>query len=151
MNSLDALPRRALYLGCAVLFITGSIWAVLRYLAVQVGLEERAAMAGADFAMKVHGAAAMLALVLIGTLLPRHVSHGMKNARNKPSGIGMLSFFGVLSVSGYFLYYAGSDELRSVNSWIHLVVGLALPGIVLAHVVCRLPRARAALAAGNAR
>jgi Kef-type K+ transport system membrane component KefB len=151
VNRLDLLHRRALYAVCVVLFITGCAWAVLHYLHAHLGLGEQASMAQAVLAMKVHGAAAMLALVLIGTVLPRHVNHGLRNARNKPSGIGMLCVLALLSVSGYFLYYAGSEEFRSFNSWAHLAAGLALPAVGLAHVVRRLPGARAALVAESAR
>ena len=150
MNRLDILHRRALYLVCGVLLVTGCLWAVLHYLPLQLGLDEHGSMADAVLAMKVHGAAAMLALVLIGAVLPRHVQQGLKSARNKTTGIGMLSVLAVLSVSGYFLYYAGSEEFRSINSWLHLAAGLMLPAVVIAHVGCRLPRPRA-LAAENAR
>ncbi len=151
MNRLDVLHRRALYLVCGVLFVTGALWALIHYLPVQLGLDERASMADAVVAMKVHGAAAMLVLVLIGTVLPRHVQQGLKNARNRRTGVGMLSVFAVLSVSGYFLYYAGSEEFRSFNSWLHLAAGLALPAMVFAHVARRVRAIRAAFAAENAR
>ena len=151
MNRLDILHRRALYLVCAVLLITGCLWAVLHYLPAAMGMDEQTSMADAVLAMKVHGAAAMLALVLVGAVLPRHVNQGLKNTRNRPSGIGMLCVFALLAVTGYFLYYAGSETFRSMNSWLHLAAGMVLPAIVAGHVARRLSLARAALAAENAR
>ncbi len=151
MNRLDILHRRSLYSICAVLFVTGCLWAVLHYLPGVLGMDERTSMADAALAMKVHGAAAMLALVLVGAVLPRHVNHGLKNSLNKPSGIGMLSVLAMLAVTGYFLYYAGSETFRSMNSWAHLMAGLALPAVVAVHVLRRVSSARAALAAGTAR
>ncbi len=151
MNRLDILHRRALYLVCAVLFVTGCVWAVLHYLPGALNMDEHASMAEAVIAMKAHGAAAMFALVLIGTVLPRHVNQGLKNPRNKRSGIGMLSVFALLAVTGYFLYYAGSETFRSMNSWAHLAAGLALPAIGFAHLLRRVSRARATLAAESAR
>src|SRR6516165_12761889 len=42
--------------------------------------------------------------------------------------------FGILSVTGYGLYYAGGESLRAWTSWIHLAVGLALPLLLILHI-----------------
>ena len=138
MNRLGIFHRRTLYWVCAILFVTGACWALLHYLPEQFGLDERGATSSAALLMKVHGAAAMLALVLIGTLLPGHINRGLENGLNLRSGMGMLFLLGVLTLTGYFLYYAGSEELRKVNSFIHLAAGTGLPGLVLAHMLHRL-------------
>jgi len=148
VNRLGTFHRRALYWVAGTLFVTGVFWALLHYLPRQLGLDESSAMAGAAFTMKLHGAAAMLALVLIGTLVPGHISHGLENNINKASGIGMLFLLGLLVVSGYFLYYAGSDEARQVNSFVHLAAGIALPATIVVHVMNRLRLRYPAVTAG---
>ena len=84
--------------------------------------------------MKIHGAAAMAVLVLIGMLLSGHVRSAWRARRNRANGSVFLSVFAVLTVTGYGLYYAGGEMLREWTSWIHLVVGLALPILVLIHI-----------------
>jgi cyanate permease len=84
--------------------------------------------------MKIHGAAAMVILLLIGTLLTAHVRFPWRAGRNRINGSIFLGAFAVLSVTGYGLYYAGGERLRSWTSWIHLGVGLALPILLLLHV-----------------
>src|SRR6516165_12743693 len=45
-----------------------------------------------------------------------------------------LARFGILSVTGYGLYYAGGESLRAWTSWIHLAVGLALRLLLVVHI-----------------
>ena len=84
--------------------------------------------------MKIHGAAAMAILVLIGMLLSGHVRFAWRARRNRANGSMFLSAFAVLTITGYGLYYVGSERLRAWTSWIHLAVGLALPILMLIHI-----------------
>ena len=84
--------------------------------------------------MKLHGAGAMVILVILGTLLPSHIRFAWHARRNRPNGIALILFFGFLIVSGYGLYYFGNERLRSWTSWSHLAVGLALPAMIILHI-----------------
>lgn len=85
--------------------------------------------------MKIHGAAAMAVLVLVGMLLSVHVRFAWRARRNRANGAVFLSAFAVLTITGYGLYYAGSEALRAWTSWIHLGVGLVLPILLLVHIL----------------
>jgi hypothetical protein len=85
--------------------------------------------------MKIHGAAAMASLVLLGTLLNVHVKFAWRAGRNRINGAILLSVFGVLIVTGYGLYYAGGEKLRAWTSWIHLVIGVAVPIFLVIHIL----------------
>jgi len=76
----------------------------------------------------------MAVLVLIGMLINGHVRFAWRARRNRANGAVFLSVFAVLTVTGYGLYYAGGEILREWTSWIHLVVGLALPILLLIHI-----------------
>ena len=84
--------------------------------------------------LKAHGAAAMLILVLVGTLLPMHVKFAWRVRRNLRTGLSILGVFGFLVLTGYVLYYAGDERLRFWTNAAHLWVGLALPPIMCLHV-----------------
>jgi hypothetical protein len=84
--------------------------------------------------MKVHGAAAMATLVLVGMLLTSHVRFAWRARRNRGNGSLFLGAFGVLTITGYGLCYAGGERLRAWTSWIHLAVGLALPLLLILHI-----------------
>ncbi len=128
---LKHLQRYFLYAVVALLFFSGLAWTYWNYLAVSPGDFETSAK---SWAMKIHSAAAMAILVLIGMLLSGHVRFAWRADRNRANGSIFLSAFAVLTITGYGLYYAGSERLRAWTSWLHLVVGLALPILLLIHI-----------------
>jgi hypothetical protein len=128
---LKRSQRYFLYAVLALLFLSGVAWAYWNYLAASPGDFEMSAKA---CAMKIHGAAAMAILVLVGMLLTGHVRFAWRARRNRGNGSLFLGTFGILTVTGYGLYYAGGESLRAWTSWIHVTVGLALPLLLILHI-----------------
>jgi hypothetical protein len=128
---LKRLQRNSLYAVLSLLFLSGVAWAYWNYFMGSSGDFEVSAKA---WAMKIHGAAAMAILVLIGMLLSGHIRFAWRAHRNRANGSVFLTAFAVLTVTGYGLYYVGDERLRAWTSWIHLVVGLALPILLLIHI-----------------
>jgi hypothetical protein len=85
VNPLRRAFRRLLYATLAALLVSGGLWEWLR----------------SALLMKVHGGAAMLALVLLGALLASHVPTGWKDARYQKTGIGILAAAAWLIISGH--------------------------------------------------
>jgi hypothetical protein len=129
---LKPVQRYLLYAVLALLFFSGVAWSCWTYL-VASPPEEFDATAKV-WAMKIHGAGAMAILVLVGMLLNGHVKSAWRARRNRKNGSIFLTTFGVLTVTGYGLYYAGGEMLRQWTSWIHLVVGLGLPILLIIHI-----------------
>ena len=127
---LKRLQRYSLYAVLALLFLSGVAWTYWNYLAAPGDLETSAKA----WTMKIHGAAAMAVLVLIGMLLSGHVRFAWRARRNRANGSVFLSAFAVLTITGYGLYYVGGGMLREWTSWIHLALGLALPTLLLIHI-----------------
>ena len=127
--ALSALHRRALYGTLAALFVSGAAWSYLRDVAGR----------GVTWLMlpllTVHGSAAMLAIFLVGTLLPRHIAWSWAARRNRAFGALIAGVVLVLAITGLALYYAGGESLRAAASVIHLVVGLGSPTVLIAHIV----------------
>ena len=128
---LRPLQRRLLYGVLALLFLSGVAWAYWNYLVASPGDPE---MNAKVWAMKIHGAAAMAVLVLIGVLLNAHVRFAWRARRNRANGSVFLGAFAVLTITGYGLYYAGGERLRAWTSWVHLAIGLILPILLLIHI-----------------
>ena len=122
MNRLPAAQRLLLYAALLVLLATGVAWEFLS-----------AGPWGAAL-MKVHGGAAMVALVLSGTLIAHHIPAGWSSFKNRWSGVLLLTALGWLVASGYLLYYAGGETLRLFASQSHLWVGLAGGVVVALHL-----------------
>ena len=122
-----------LYATTALLYLTGAAWGWLHYL--QAGADEFGGYSAAEpWLMKLHGAAAMAVLVVLGTLLPNHVRFAWHARRNRPNGIGLIGILAFLIASGYGLYYFGDEQLRRWTSWSHLAIGLALPAVIVLHI-----------------
>lgn len=128
---LKRLQRYFLYAVLALVFLSGVVWAYWNYLVASPGDFEMSAKA---WAMKIHGAAAMAVLVLIGMLLNAHVRFAWRARRNRTNGSIFLGAFAVLIITGYALYYAGGERLRAWTSWIHLAIGLVLPILLVVHI-----------------
>ena len=122
MNRLPTAQRILLYAALLVLLASGLAWELLGPGPL------------ASVLMKVHGGAAMVALVLIGTLIAHHIPAGWSSFKNRWSGVLLLTMLGWLVASGYLLYYAGGETLRFFASQSHLWVGLAGCVVVALHL-----------------
>ena len=127
MNRLPPIQSWLVYAVSALLFVTGVVHYILTVEEAQV----RALM------MKVHGGAAMVVLVLVGSLLCSHVPLGWTTKRNRFSGVAILALSAALLTSGYLLYYAGDETLREFASSLHLLAGLVFGAITVWHATRR--------------
>lgn len=132
---LSRRHKAVLYLSTLIVFASGAVWAWLHNYGVKQG------EFGPEFSpleptmLKIHGAAAIAITLVLGSLLTVHVKKGWQARLNLPSGIGLLTIFGFLIVTGYGLYYLSAEQIRSLTSNAHLWVGLALPILLIVHVV----------------
>jgi cytochrome c biogenesis protein CcdA len=117
----------------ATLLATGSIWLVADQLKAS-GDEESWQAVAANMLM-LHGVTAMIALLLLGAVVALHVRHSWRAGKNRISGAVMVGANAVLVITASGLYYAGSDLLRTFVADVHIAVGLALPALVVTHVV----------------
>jgi hypothetical protein len=120
-NRLHPVQRALVYGALLALVATGLLW------------EADVARA---LLMKIHGAAAMATLVLLGVLIARHVPSGWSAARaNRLSGALLLATSLWLTMTGYLLYYSGSESLRDYASQTHFWVGVAFAAVFALHQV----------------
>ncbi len=131
---LDSRFRLALYSVFWVLFVTGACWLPADRMKDAATSSEAWQLAGANLLM-IHGAAAMVTLMLLGALVPLHMQRGWRGRRNRLTGTAMLAGNAILIVTSFGLYYAGSEVVRPWIKDIHTVIGLSLPALFLVHVV----------------
>ncbi len=115
--------RRLLYAALATLLATGAAW---------WALDEHAAVRPTLLAL--HGLAAMMSLLALGAVAVLHVRASWRRRRNRSSGLLVAGCLTVLVVTAFALYYVGQETSRDLASLAHLVAGLALPLILLAHI-----------------
>ena len=132
---LTSRHRRWFYSASALLFASGAAWLLFRFVLRRPGEFGDLPHPGEPWSMRVHGGAAMLFLVVLGTLVRSHILHGWRLGRNRFSGVGMVAIMFLLTLTGYALYYAGGERLRPVISVMHWGLGLAVPAALLWHIV----------------
>lgn len=121
--ALTKIQKRFLYITTAVLWLSGMIWLCLPEIST-----------GRPSLLKIHGAAAMVFLMVFGMLYKDHIRRGWKREEQRPSGLSLVTLCSVLVVTGWGLYYLGGESIRQWNSTIHTVFGVALPALIALHV-----------------
>jgi hypothetical protein len=140
--------RQWIYAAGGSLVGSGIGWLIAHYLLVDTGSFGESHHPSEPWWLRLHGASVMAFLVVLGTILPGHVTRAWslrKNCtqsvrRNVVTGTLMLSLVAVLALTGYGLYYSGSEELRPYISTGHWVLGLAAAAGFYQHLRGRLQR-----------
>ncbi len=134
-NRLGNVHRRLLYAAFAVLLISGLLWLGFHYFISIKGEFGDAHHPLEVWWLKLHGLAAMLALIVFGSLMPGHIRNAWRHQKNRGSGGSMIALVLLLALSGYLLYYAGGEELRQLSSIAHWVIGLVMLPLLILHIV----------------
>jgi len=131
---LSARHERWVLALAGVVFLSGLGWLVGHYLlATPDEFGVRSDPLG-PWWLRLHGAAAMGFLVVLGTLLPVHVRRAWQFRLNRRSGATVLTLAGLLIASGYALYYVAGEDLRPALGVLHWVLGLAGLPVLALHV-----------------
>lgn len=83
-------------------------------------------------AREIHGAAAMLALIALGSLY-EHIRVGWNSKRNFTSGILVVLALIFIIVTSWMLYYVGDEFLRKIASVTHWGIGVLALFLVIFH------------------
>jgi hypothetical protein len=124
-----------LYADSLTLLLSGVSWAWIQHL-------DREGRAGDTLLqiktklLAIHGISAMLFVLLLGTLLVSHVHRAWLGRKNRPNGAFFLTAVSLLTLSGYALYYLGSESLRDADGQFHLWLGIAVPALLGWHIWC---------------
>ena len=115
----------------SVLLLTGAAWLVADW---QKDADEAWQQAAANLLM-IHGGAAMLALMVLGALIPLHLLRAWRARKNLVSGITVATVNAVLVVTAFGLYYLGSETVRPWMSWTHIGAGFFLALMLPVHIL----------------
>lgn len=130
---LSRRHRWSLYLVGLALLLSGLGWVWLHQ------LDEAGNIRGlwrevTPVLMTVHGLVAAAFVLLLGTLLPVHVRHSWHARRNRANGAFFLTTVGMLTLTGYLLYYLGNERLRALCSNVHFWLGAIIPLLLIWHI-----------------
>jgi hypothetical protein len=133
--TLEPLHKRILYLSLGILWLSGLFWLYLKFFGQVQGAFGPQSSPWQAVWMRIHGALAMVFLILFGTLLTQHVPWGWKRRQQRPSGVTLLVISAVLIVTGWGLYYLVNEGIRHWVGLIHWGLGLLFPALIAFHVI----------------
>lgn len=131
---LSRARKAWLYSAVSILFFSGVLWLFCQSIWMEKGEFGETPHPSAPLWMKIHGAAAMIFLVIFGTLLRDHVRGAWRAHRNRGSGFWIVAVALALTATGYGLYYFGSENLRPTLSKAHWILGLLWPLVIVLHI-----------------
>lgn len=129
---LGPFHRRLFYSVFGILWGSGALWLLVEWFKEPELGPARTLLQ--TFSMKVHGAAMLIFLAMLGTLLA-HVRRGWVLKANRLSGCFNIGINGLLALTGWLLYYATEDTAREWTSLIHWSIGLAALPLLCGHIL----------------
>jgi multisubunit Na+/H+ antiporter MnhB subunit len=126
--------RWAVYGVVGLLMLSGSAWLMAHHFLRSESEFGPSIHPLEPWSIKLHGLATFLFLSLAGSLWTVHMRLAWRQGRNLLSAIILLVWSAILTMTGYLLYYGPGDEVREWISWLHWIVGLALPLVLMMHV-----------------
>ena len=130
---LPARRRVLVYVVGSGLWLTGGLWLVFHYFLQRRGEVGIGPHPLEPWWMKFHGAFALGALWVLGLLWGVHVVEGWALHKRRVSGVVLLGTLGLLTITGYLLYYVGDEGTREVIGIVHWTVGLACLVVFVVH------------------
>ena len=131
---LERWHRIAIHGIALALAASGLLWLVFHYFIHTQGAFGVKPHPLTAWWLRLHGAAAMLALVGAGSLTLTHMRRAWRTRRNRWCGGALAVVTMVLAVTGYLLYYASAEETRTAMSLTHWAIGIIAIGLLPLHV-----------------
>ena len=136
--------RKLIYWTVSLLTVSGLIWLAAHWaMPSEQQLANDTAQINAKLAMcmqlkywsiRVHTFVALVVLIVIGSLIPAHILARWPLKRNIWSGVVNIAAFIVLTLTGYMLWYVSEGGIKQWATWLHWVIGMALPIVLAVHI-----------------
>jgi hypothetical protein len=134
-NRLGPQHRLWLTISFSLLFLSGALWLVFHYFFAVKNEFGEGPHPLQQWWLKVHGLAAMAALIIFGSLLLGHIRRAWQHRQNRISGGSMVALMIWLTLTGYALYYFGGEESRPIISAAHWIIGIVALALLVLHIV----------------
>ncbi len=82
-----------------------------------------------------HATLSLLMAAIIGALWSIHMRAGWRRRKNHHSGLSLLIIMVLLGISAMGIYYFGDEQSSMLSSVTHMLMGIAIPVLLLVHVI----------------
>ena len=147
IGHLSFRRKWCIYLASAGVWLTGIVWLLYHYFFRTTDSYGFArALPGEHYALVAHAAFGFAAIWFFGVLWPVHVKGSWRVRIRRGTGGTLFAFTLWLTLTGFLLYYLGSDFWRHADSLAHWIVGIAGVAPFAVHLLTRAPRNESAAA-----
>lgn len=130
---LSRSRRWQLYIIGIGVWLSGGLWLLFHYFLGKQGDFGPVENPLTPWWLRLHGAFAFASIGILGLLWGTHITVAWPSSQRRWSGGVLAGVFAVLIVTGYLLYYIGSDTVRPVISIVHWGIGLGSPAFLILH------------------
>ncbi|HEX4377998.1 MAG TPA: hypothetical protein VHZ99_12685 [Steroidobacteraceae bacterium] len=130
---MSATQRWIVYTLTTALWLSGCIWLVLDQLA-----RHRDPFGGErnpwqSATLTAHGVLAVAAMYLLGWVTARHIAYWWNLERRRISGSFLSAVLGLLTISGFALFFLSDDRWQQYAAIVHDVLGVAVAVLIIQH------------------
>jgi hypothetical protein len=123
-----------IYAVFTALWVSGLLWLLFHYFVQVQGNFGPRPHPLEHWWLRLHGLAAMLTLIALGSVLPQHMRGAWEMARNRMRGTCLIIVMVWLTLTGYALYYFTTADNQAWLSLLHWLPGLAVPLLLWEHI-----------------
>jgi hypothetical protein len=130
------MPRRqrlAVYLIMGILWLSGCLWLCLDQFIAKRGEFGVTPHPWEPAILLIHGVIAILSMYLFGWITAHHILRWWPGRLRRLSGGTLGTFFFLLAVSGFALFFVSDDDWQRIAARIHDVLGLAVVVFAVEH------------------
>jgi len=84
--------------------------------------------------LQIHGFMAFVMLMSVGAIFSAHIPSTWGTKRARKSGIMITCFISMSVITAYALYYLITEDSQFWLTYLHLVLGVCLPSLLIIHV-----------------
>ncbi len=134
-NRLVGWQKPVFFVSAGAVLASGIAWLVIRYGRAGDALPSPLEA----WTMRLHGLSAFAILFVLGAIVATHIprgwrlSHRVRRARQRSTGLGLCVLAGACVLTGYLLYYFAPDTVRPALGWTHSALGVAAGLLVVFH------------------
>jgi len=125
--------RWAIYLVFVTLWLTGCVWLVLDQFFESKGQFGMVPNSWEPGILLVHGIIAILSMYLLGWVSARHVLRWWPVRLRRLSGGALATLFGLLTLSGFALFFVSDDRWQRLAATAHDALGLGITVFAIQH------------------
>lgn len=122
------------YVVFVLVFLTGVVWLYFDFFITIESVIGPAKHPLQKWILNSHGAFAIIFTFLFGLIYGVHIKRTWPMQKRRVSGLSLVSLLCIITVTGFLLYYAGNETLRVLSSYIHWVLGLSVPIVLVRHI-----------------